>query len=86
MFNLHRWTVLEDIIVCTYVVERDNDPKTIKKLAAVMGIPYNKVAYRSSNFAKLAKGYTSIWHFSKQEREVFEWVSKNKAIKLKTLL
>lgn len=86
MFNLHRWTILEDIVICTYVVNRENDPKTLKKLATVMGIPFNKVAYRACNFDKLSRGYTSFWHFSKQEREVFEWVSKNKTIKLKTLL
>lgn len=86
MFNLHKWSVYEDIVICTYVVNRDNDPKTLKKLAKAMNIPFNKVAYRACNFSKLAKGYTSVWKFSKQERDVFEWVTRNRTIKFKTLL
>ena len=82
----HKWTVLEDITVCAYAIAREDDPKTIKKLSAVLGISEGRIAYRMSNFRKLAQGKNPDWHYSRQERKVFDWVSRNRALKLKTLL
>lgn len=71
----HRWTVFEDITVCTYAMHRRTDPKSIAKLATALDIPANKVAYRMCNFTKLVQGKCSAWHFSRQERRVFDWLS-----------
>lgn len=71
----HRWTVFEDITVCTYAMHRKTDPKSIAKLSMALGIPANKVSYRMCNFTKLVQGKCPAWHFSRQERKVFDWLS-----------
>lgn len=70
----HRWTVFEDIVVCSYAMARKTDPKSIKKLSIYLGIGESKIAYRMSNFSKLVMGNSVDWHFSRQERKVFDWL------------
>lgn len=80
---LHRWTVYEDIVVCSYAMDRKNDAKSIKKVSIYLGISQNRVAYRMSNFTKLCKDPRTDWHCSRQERKVFDWLSANRLITVK---
>lgn len=80
---LHRWTVYEDIVVCSYAMERKTDVKSIQKVAFWLGISKGRVAYRMANFAKLCKDPKTNWHCSRQERKVFNWLSANKLITVK---
>ena len=52
-----------------------DDPKTIKKLSVFLGISENRIAFRMADFSKLAMGKYKDWHFSKQERKVFDWMN-----------
>lgn len=83
---LHRWTIFEDIVICSYAMARETDPKTIKKLSLRMGISEGRIAYRMSNFTKLTQGSNPDWHYSTQERKVFDWLNRNPFIKVKTLI
>ena len=71
----HRWTVFEDIVVCSFAMARKTDPKAIKKIAKHLGIAENKVAYRLCNFTKLTQGKYASWHYSRQEKKVFNWLN-----------
>lgn len=85
LFNRHKWTILEDIMVCTFAKERETDPKSISKLAKRLGIEESKVAYRLSNYSKLFTGSQPDWHYSAQEKKVFDFVANNKLIRFKTI-
>lgn len=74
MFFRHNWSVFEDIVVCSYAMARKTDQKTIKKLSIYLGISENRISYRMCNFSKLATGRGKDWHFSRQEKKVFDWL------------
>ena len=82
----HTWNVFEDITVCVYAVMRKNDPKSIKRLSKALGISESKIAYRMGNYIKLLQGKRVDWHYSRQERKVFDWVMGCSAPKLLTFL
>ena len=71
---LHRWTVFEDITVCTYAMARKTDPKSVAKLSLYLGISENRIKYRMDDFTKLTQGKKD-WHYSRQERKVFDWLN-----------
>lgn len=75
ILGIHRWDWSEDLLVCIYAVDRKTDPKSINKLSRVLGIKAEKVAFRMSNYVKMATGKTADWHISRQEKKVFNVVS-----------
>ncbi|MBP5789200.1 MAG: hypothetical protein J6W29_03090 [Neisseriaceae bacterium] len=83
----HKWKWFEDLEVATATVNRKVDPKSIKKLSALLGISESKIAARINNYTKLVQGAYPDWHYSKQEIEVFEWLlSRRKTVTVKTNL
>ena len=83
MFGLlHKWTIEEDIIVATHALNRKTDLKTIRHLSARMGIAEGKIQYRMSNYSNMAKGIPDR-HYSKQERRVFDFLTKQHLISVK---
>lgn len=70
----HRWTVFEDIVVAQYAIDRKTDPKSIGKVAMLLGLSDNQVAFRMSNYTKLIQNRMTGWHCSKQEKAVFDWL------------
>jgi hypothetical protein len=79
----HRWTIFEDIVVCVYAVNRKSDPKTVEKIALWLGIDSNRVAYRMCNYVKLLQGKYKNWHYSRQEKKVFDWVTSCGIVSMK---
>lgn len=74
ILGFHKWEWWEDLIVCIYAVNRKTDPKSIRKLSKILSIKPNKIAFRLSNFTKLAMGHPADWHFSRQEKLVYNVV------------
>lgn len=79
MFGLHNWTWEEDVICCTYAVERKTDMKNVHRLATEFGLSDSQVAYRVNDFSAIHRGVTNR-HFSKQEIRVYKFVTKNKMV------
>ena len=71
----HKWTVFEDIVICSYAMARKTDPKSIKKLSLYLGISESKISCRMNNYNKLIKGKSTDWHYSRQEKKVFNWLN-----------
>lgn len=83
ILGIHSWDILEDITVATYVLNGKTDDKSVIKLSKLLGLPTNKIHYRMSNYNKLKSGKYSDWHFSKQERMVFEWLTSKNGLSIK---
>lgn len=75
----HKWTWEEDVIVCTYAVERKTDMKNIHRLALYLNLSEGQVQYRLSDFANMHKGVADR-HYSKQERKVYRFVTRNNMV------
>lgn len=74
ILGIHTWEWWEDLIVCLYAVNRKTDQKSIRKLSRILSIKPNKIAFRMADFAKLAMGHSADWHFSRQEKTVYNVV------------
>lgn len=85
MFNLHNWTWAEDVTIATYVINRKTDKKSVYKLCGILGLKEGKVSYRMSNFEQLYKGEYKGRHYSRQEREVLEWLTSRNGLNIKPL-
>lgn len=83
IFDIHRWTVYEDIVVASHAINRKTDPKTIKKLSSLLGLRESQIAARMANYEKLSKGCYPDWHYSKQEKKVFDWLTHNNGLIIK---
>ena len=79
MLGLHIWTWEEDIVVCSYAVNRKTDPKNIHRLAIYLGLSEGQVQYRLSDFTNLHRGVADR-HYSKQERRVYHFVTHNNMV------
>lgn len=85
--KMHDWKWWEDVEVAVATINRKVDPKSIKKLAAKLDIAESKICARINNYTKLIQGAYPDWHYSKQEKEVFNWVmAKRKTVNITTLL
>jgi len=74
----HKWNVFEDIEVAVCAVARCDDPKSVRKLAKRLGIRESQVLARMNNYIKLLHGGNPDWHYSKQEKKVWEWLNDKK--------
>ena len=82
----HRWRFWEDIEVAQAAIDRHDDPKSISKLAKRLGLKESKVKMRMGDFTRLLQGRYPDWDYSKQEKEVFEWLmDKKRTVKISTI-
>lgn len=79
----HKWDVLEDMVVCSHVLEGDiSDKRVIKALCKEFGITASQLSARANNFKHLVQKRHSFWHTSRNEREVYRALVKHKAVVL----
>lgn len=83
IFNIHRWTIYEDIVVAVYAINRKTDLKSIEKLSYLLDISKSKISARMANYEKLSKGSYPDWNYSKQEKKVFDWLTHNNGLIIK---
>jgi hypothetical protein len=78
---MHKWDVLEDMVVFTAVVEDTiSDKKYRKKICKMFNITESQLMARANNYMHILLGRTSFWHTSKQERMVVDVMKKHKAL------
>lgn len=85
MLLFHKWKWKEDLVVAVYALGRKTDKKSLEKLARLLNLKENQVAYRMSDYVKMVQGKIKDRHFSKQEKEVYEWLTSNNGLCIKPL-
>ena len=81
----HKWTIIEDITVATYAINRKTDKKSIGKLSALLGLSDEQIAFRMTDFIKLLQNRATDWHCSKQEKKVFDWLTGKSGLSIKPI-
>lgn len=81
----HKWTMIEDITVAVYAINRKTDKKSIAKLSFLLGLSEGQISFRMVDYIKLLQGKTARWHIGSQEKKVFDWLTHNTGLTIKPI-